>query len=111
MKRKRVIELGAHAVARVRQRRRVDSGVIRAALDVPIERGGIGPRAERPARAGDDDDPHVVVALGLGQHPAVLGVHAPGPRVEPVGAIQRDERDAAVDLVADDLEVVEVQLS
>src|SRR4029079_11426360 len=100
-----VVELRAHAVSRRGQRRRVDSGVIRTAFRMAVQRGGVGAGTERPAGAGDDDDPYAVIVFRFGEDPAVLDVHASGPRVEPVGTIQRDARDATADLVLDDLEV------
>ena len=102
-----VVVLRPHAVARPGQlRRRRPRGRTR--------RGRRGPRAaavSAPAQkprpvAGHDDRPHRGVVGGLRQHPPVLGVHATGPRVQPLGPVQRDRGDAVVvDRVADDLQL------
>jgi hypothetical protein len=90
-----VIQLGVHAVAGLGHhvgRARV----VAAAVGVPGERPGVAAHAERPARARDDGAPHAGVRLELREHPPVLGVHAPRPRVVAVGPVQPHRRHAVV---------------
>ena len=69
------------------------SRVVAAPFDVAVEGAGIGAGAESPSLAGDHDDPDVVGPFGLFERPAVLGVHPPGPGIEPVGPVEGDGGD------------------
>jgi hypothetical protein len=104
VEREGVVELGPHPVAR-RGRRLAQAVVVAAGLDVALERAEIGAGAETPARPRDHHDPHRRVGLGLGQAPAVLGVHAAGPGVEPVGPVEGDGGDPLGHLVAHGVQV------
>src|SRR5262249_24360278 len=53
--------------------------------------------AEIPALAGDDEGLHALVAGGGAKDVADLGVALEGERVLPVGPVQRQGRDLAVD--------------
>ena len=60
----------------------------------------IGARAERlVARAGEHDDAHAVVAARRGDRRAQALHHVERHRVAPFGPVDRDARDAVVDLV------------
>lgn len=75
-----------------------------AVVDVALERLGIGAGAEPAACPGQHHDTHLGVVLGLLQAPSVFGVHAAGPGVQAVGAIESDGRDAVGDLVGGGLQ-------
>src|SRR5207302_607641 len=75
-----------------------------AARDVPTRRA----RAQAtPSATGarDDHGPDIRVGLSPVEDPAVLGLHAGGPRVQPVGPVERDQGDAVIGLAADRLQV------
>ena len=55
--------------------------------------------AEGAAGAGEDDHPHGAVGIGLVEGTVQLGFEIVGERVHPLGAIERDGRDAVLDLV------------
>ena len=65
----------------------------------------VGSGAERAAGAGHEEDPHRVVGLGRRVRGAQLAHHERAHRVQPVGTVQRDRRDAVADLVEDGLEL------
>jgi len=104
------VELGAHAVAG-HGHVIAQAGVVGAALDVTLERAGVGAGAEAPPGPGDDDHAHLVVRAGAGEQPPVLGVHAPRPGIQACGPVQRDRRDAIAHLVARGLQFAELHLS
>ena len=54
--------------------------------------------AERPTGAGEDHHPR---DLGLIERPPKLLVHVSGEAIEPVGTVERDPRDAALELEVD----------
>ena len=62
-------------------------------------------RAEAPAGAGDDDRAHVVVRVREIERRAQLCAHLRGPRVQPLGSVQRDREHAVGGLRGDLLEV------
>ena len=106
-----VVVLRSHAVARRRQLAGVDAGVVAALGGVAAEGGGVGPCAETPPLAGDDDGAHGGVGLDLGQRPPVLGVHPAGPGVQTLGPGEGDRRDAVAVEDPHDLEVHAPMLS
>src|SRR5262249_51342227 len=61
----------------------------------------IGTDAEVASGTRDDDGAHVVALVRLLQGVAQLDAHAPGPRVAPLGTIQRDGGHLPGDLEAD----------
>lgn len=79
--------------------------VVAALFEVAFERAGISPGTEAAAGAGDDDDAHGRVGIGLLKAPTVLRVHAAGPGVEALGAVEGDDGDAAVDGEGGDFEL------
>ena len=66
----------------------------------PNEGTRVRTRAEPPARAGQNDDAHVWIAVGGAQAPPVLVLHPRRPCVQPVRPVEHDERDAGLDFVA-----------
>ena len=98
------VELRAHAITGHRHVV-AEPCVIGPARDVPFERTRVGAGTEPATRAGDHDDADARVGGRPVQQGPVLGVHPPGPRIEPVGPVQGDGGDAGTHLVARDLEV------
>ena len=66
----------------------------------------IGPDAERPAGAGDDDDADLVVPGRVLERPRELTQHPEVERVQDVGAVEPDRRAGGRLLVDDRLEGV-----
>ena len=66
----------------------------------------VGARAERATGAGDGDQPHLVVVLGLVVGGPEFGDHVRAERVEGFRAVQRDGGGVPVDLVFDGVERV-----
>ena len=62
----------------------------------------VGAGAERPARAGDDDRPHVRVGLGPVEQRVELGRQAAAPPVHPLGPVERQHRHPAVAQLVED---------
>ena len=54
--------------------------------------------AERPARTGDDDGSDLVCLIQGMESPRQLGAHLVVERVHAVGPIERERRDAPVDV-------------
>ena len=98
-----VVELGRDAVARVGHLR-WRARVVAAFFEVALQRLRIRPGAEAPPLAGHDDHSNRLVRFGLGNGPAVLGVHPAGPGVQAVGAAERDHSQVPLDRVLHDFE-------
>ena len=96
-----VVELRPHAVAGLGQRL-ADAGVVRALLDVAVEGGAVGAGAEArgPCPVTTSTRTSASASAAATRLP-VLGVHPPGPRVEPVGPGEGDRGDAVGDRVLD----------
>ena len=60
----------------------------------------VGAGAERPARAGDDRDPRVLVVAEAGERGVEVGPHLAVDGVQRVGSVVGDRRDVPVELVA-----------
>src|SRR5258705_881522 len=78
-----------------------DGAAARGGAEGRAARAKIGARAERAARAGDDDGAHVVVGVGAVPRLAQLAQHRRGDGVEPVRTVQGDRADSVLDVVAD----------
>ena len=57
----------------------------------------VGSGAEAAAGSGDDDHPHVGGGAALFECIEVLALHLGGPRVEALGPVEREQRDAVGD--------------
>jgi Zn-dependent protease len=102
-----VLVVGPHASARVGfgdAAVLVVGRLVLARLGHITEAAEVGTSAEAAAGTGEDDDPDLGIGVGLGHAPAVLVLHATGPRVEPVGPVQSDDGHAVVHLVDRDLQ-------
>src|SRR5581483_3093087 len=88
----------------LRRHRRMDAAEVAhdpSHAGVAPRRLDVVARAEALAGAGEDDDPHVVVGLGLGERLDQLLTHVERRRVQAVGTVERDGGDVLVDLVQD----------
>ena len=98
------VERGDHGLQYLRrEHRRVRwLGVLRSGTS---DRAGpqIGAHREDRAGARDDDDAHVVVPVRIGQDLDQLDGHAHRPRVALLGAVEGDQPDASLHLVADEV--------
>ena len=63
--------------------------------------GQVLPRAERAARAGEQQHARIAVSRDPRQRVAQLGMHLGGEAVQPVRPVQRDARDAVTGFEAD----------
>ena len=61
----------------------------------------VGAGAEGAARAGHDDDAHALILGGAGDRGGPARQQLRAERVHPLGAVERDRRDAVVHLVGD----------
>ncbi len=87
------------------------SGVVRAAGHMTLERPGVGTGAEAAAGPRDHNDPDPGVRRSARQQREIFGVHPTGPGIEPVRPVQGDGGDAGHHLVAGDLEFGELHVS
>ena len=81
-----------------------DAGIVATFFDVTFERLGVGAGTEAAAGPCKYHDADPGILFRLLEAPAVLSVHAAGPRVQAVRAVQRDGRDAVGDLEGGGLE-------
>ena len=88
------------AVGRRQQR---GLGGARAVVEGLAAGGEIGAGAVAATGAGHDDRAHVVVGVGLVEGLDQLAAHRRRPRVQPLGAVERDREDALVETSVDDL--------
>ena len=70
-----------------------------------LHRAQVRAGAERPPRRGEGDHPHARVALHERARAVEILEQLRADRVQPVGAVQRDARDAAAGRAGDRLEV------
>ena len=59
----------------------------------------VGARAETPAGAGHDDRAHVLARRALLEHPEIQLLHLRRPRVQPLGAVEREHGHSLIDRV------------
>ena len=78
-----------------------DGAAARGGVERRAAGAEIGARAERAARAGDDDGAHVVVGVGAVPRLAELAQHRRGDGVEAIRTVQGDRADSVLDVVAD----------
>jgi hypothetical protein len=64
-----------------------------------LQRLHIGAGAERPSRAGQDDDADIIVAAGSLHGMTHVALHDRRPRIHAVRPVERDDRDPLADLV------------
>jgi hypothetical protein len=76
-----------------------------ASPDLPGEELHVRPGTEGPPRPGEDDGPHVAVAIGGAERVEQLATHDGSPGVQALRTVERDRRDAVGALEADRLEV------
>ena len=74
-------------------------GLGRAAVEGGPAAAQVGPGAERPTRAGDDNRLHRVVGVGDVEHLDHVLHHPGGEGVHPVRTVQGDRRDPVLDVV------------
>ena len=90
----------------------VERGIVGVGLDVVRECAAVGPDTEGFASSREHDDARRGIVLELLHDPAVLGVHAAGPRVVALGPVEPHGGDAMpVHLVAHGFEFHKVQIS
>ena len=98
--RDRAVHRGDHRLAQAQCRVRRDAEAaerLLEVLDATPELREVGAGAERATCPRDDDDPHVRVVVVAQQRGGVLLGQGGGHSVEPLGAVERDGRDAVLD--------------